>query len=448
MGQYIGNFIICGLILLSVIVVYFTTQIVKSFTENSNDSLNQELSYNWIIRLSLNLLGYATVLLPGYLVYKYVCYSKYLQNTDSGCILKLVQHCFLGNTETGLLDSPNYTASISSSSVSRLQRTFSHDAIKLTYCFMGLQITYLTWGYLQEKIMTQKYKNNNGDIKNFNDSQFLVFINRILALTMSSIYLIINKKPKKHTTPLYKYIFCSLSNIMSAWCQYEALKFVNFPTQVLAKASKIIPVMIMGKIISRNTYEYYEYITAILISIGMFLFMFGSNDKYDNNNISTISGLILLIGYIVLDSFTSSWQNSLFNEYGTTSIQMMFGVNLFSCLLTSMSLFQQSGFAESFSFIAQFPTFTIDCLLISICSASGQLFIFYTISEFGAVTFVIIMTIRQGLAILLSCIIYQHHITVFGVIGINLVFGAIFLRIYCSNRLRAIRRRRAENVVL
>lgn len=36
--------------------------------------------------------------------------------------------------------------------------------------------------------------------------------------------------------------------------------------------------------------------------------------------------------------------------------------------------------------------------MISICSASGQLYIFYTISKFGPVTFVIIMTIRQVIA--------------------------------------------------
>lgn len=102
---------------------------------------------------------------------------------------------------------------------------------------------------------------------------------------MSGLYLVLKRQPR-HTTPLYKYVFCSLSNIMSSWCQYEALKYVSFPTQVLAKASKIIPVMIMGKIVSRNTYEYYEYLTAGLISAGMTLFMLGSTDQNKNGNAS------------------------------------------------------------------------------------------------------------------------------------------------------------------
>ncbi|KOC63316.1 Adenosine 3'-phospho 5'-phosphosulfate transporter 1 [Habropoda laboriosa] len=285
------------------------------------------------------------------------------------------------------------------------------------------------------------YEDGTGNKDRFQDSQFLVFINRILAFLMSGLYLIIQRQPQ-HKAPLYKYAFCSLSNIMSSWCQYEALKYVSFPTQVLAKATKIIPVMLMGKIVSHSTYEYYEYVTAILISVGMTLFMLDSS-YYKSDGATTVSGIILLGGYLLLDSFTSTWQSALFVEYGATSVQMMCVVNMFSCLLTAMSLFQQSSFPLICSFMTKYPRFIVDCLLISICSASGQLYIFYTISKFGPVTFVIIMTIRQGLAILLSCLMYHHSVTVIGIIGILVVFGSVFLRIYCNNRLRAIRRRRA-----
>jgi len=81
---------------------------------------------------------------------------------------------------------------------------------------------------------------------------------------------------------------------MSAWFQYEALKFINFPTQVLAKSCKIIPVMIMGKIISKNKYEKYEYVTAIIISIGMFFFLTGSN----NSNKGKQFRFIILVNYV------------------------------------------------------------------------------------------------------------------------------------------------------
>lgn len=74
---------------------------------------------------------------------------------------------------------------------------------------------------------------------------------------------------------------------------------------------------------------------------------------------TTLSGVILLGGYLLLDSFTSTWQNALFIDYGVTSVQMMCVVNMFSCLLTAMSLFQQSSFPLIFSFMTTVINFTL-----------------------------------------------------------------------------------------
>ena len=53
--------------------------------------------------------------------------------------------------------------------------------------------------------------------------------------------------------------------------------------------------------------------------------------------------------------------------------------------------------------------------------------------------FIIIMTLRQAMAIILSCIIYSHPITATGVFGVILVFGAMFLKIYCGQKLRKLK---------
>lgn len=137
---------------------------------------------------------------------------------------------------------------------------------------------------------------------------------------------------------------------MSAWFQYEALKFVNFPTQVLAKSCKIIPVMMMGKVISRAKYEFYEYFTAILISFGMVMFLMGSADGSHASSITTMTGVLMLTLYMLFDSFTSNWQGSLFKAYSVSPVQMMCGVNLFSTLFTAASLSMQGGFMDSLDF--------------------------------------------------------------------------------------------------
>lgn len=118
---------------------------------------------------------------------------------------------------------------------------------------------------------------------------------------------------------------------------------------------------------------------------------------------------------------------------------MMCGVNFFSILFTVSSLFVQGGISEGLQFSTEHPKFLFDCVVLSISSAIGQLFIFYTIAKFGAVIFTIIMTLRQAVAILLSCLIYKHNISPLGIFGVVIVFLAIFVRVYSSHRLKSLR---------
>ena len=78
--------------------------------------------------------------------------------------------------------------------------------------------------------------------------------------------------------------------------------------------------MLMGKVISGNVYQLYEWITAGLLSVGISLFLFdGATEKkavtthalIDESYSSlfgSASGLLLMLGYMAFDSFTSNWQ--------------------------------------------------------------------------------------------------------------------------------------------
>lgn len=430
MGKNITEINICVLVVSTAAVLF----IVNKLLLNNEMLQDFDHDYIWFFRLCVNIFNYSTVFIPGYLVYRYIRRSKYLDTADKGYFPSIIRLC-VGETDDELSQNP-----LTNSGNASHQRSTTEEAILLFLCFLGLQGSYLSWGVLQEKVMSQEYVNEQGERSLFKDSQFLVLVNRVLAFCMAGTVLLFTRQPR-HKAPLHKYVFCSFSNILSSWCQYEALKYVTFPNQVLAKAGKVIPVMIMSKIVSRTKYEYYEYVTAVILSVGMVFFMLDTGDDRKGSSVTTMSGLILLGSYILFDSFTSNWQSVLFKTYGMSSVQMMCAVNLFSCLFTASSLLQQGGFITSLNFMFKFPRFVFDCLLLSVCSAVGQLVIFYTIATFGAVVFAIIMTIRQGLAILLSCLIYHHHISAAGIFGVVLVFVAVFLRIYCNQRIRLIRKR-------
>ncbi|XP_072105036.1 adenosine 3'-phospho 5'-phosphosulfate transporter 1 isoform X1 [Mobula birostris] len=393
----------------------------------------------WVVRFVINLAGYATILLPGYLLVQYFKRTNYLERGRGFCF-PVISTCVFGSeVKTGVQDEHSPTSRTEAAESSPTKQTF-----KLLACALGLQVSYLTWGVLQERVMTRTYGKTDTDpgVK-FRDSQFLVFMNRILAVTVAGLSCALTKQPR-HGAPMYKYSFASLSNILSSWCQYEALKFISFPTQVLAKASKVIPVMLMGKLVSRKSYEYWEYLTAILISAGVSMFLLSSSHDKRPSTVTTFSGVVILAGYILFDSFTSNWQDALF-AYKMSPVQMMFGVNLFSCLFTVGSLLEQGAFFQSLAFMSQHLEFGVHAALLSICSACGQLFIFYTIRQFGAAAFTIIMTLRQAFAILLSCLLYGHSVSLLGALGIVTVFLALFLRVYARSRVKA-KKRLAQSV--
>ena len=70
-------------------------------------------------------------------------------------------------------------------------------------CSLGLLGSYSTWGYLQEKIMTTHYEDSLGNKGQFHDSQFLVFVNRILAFAIALLVILLRRQPR-HKAPLFK----------------------------------------------------------------------------------------------------------------------------------------------------------------------------------------------------------------------------------------------------
>lgn len=414
------------LILLSVLVFCLLNVAVVYGAKNKSEYDRSP----WYVGLLWNLFGYATVIVPGALIIRAVKNSNFNEKGGQGCLFKCVQMIVYGMPEEkrSLEEGP-----VKSLKDSDQELSIQMTALKLSFCAAGLQGAYLTWGVLQERIMTQKYDEllEDGTLKKvkFEESQFLVFTNRVLALAVAGVYILIAEQPR-HSAPLYKYSYSSFSNIMSSWCQYEALKFVSFPTQVLCKASKMIPVMIMGKVISSKTYPYHEYLVAVLLSFGTSLFLLSHNSGHKSEQPTTVVGLFILLGYMLFDSFTSNWQSELFKQHKMSSVQMMFGTNIFSSLFTFCSLLQTGGLLRSIAFTTRHPEFMSHIFLLSFTSAVGQLFIFYTINSFGPIVFVIIMTARLVFSIVLSCIIYQHSLAAQAIVGVAIVFGTISLRIY------------------
>merc|ERR1719331_1331811 len=93
-----------------------------------------------------------------------------------------------------------------------------------------------------------------------------------------------------------------------------------------------------------------------------------------------------------------------------------------------VSLFVTGGFAEALGFCSAHPAFILDATLLSGAAVGGQFFIYSMVKDFGALAFAATMNVRQVASIVVSYIVYSKPITLLQILGLLLVFGALFYK--------------------
>ncbi len=397
-----------------------------------------ECAADILFTLSTNFLLYVALILIVYLVVK-----LYIENTpDTALFHEVYSPRYHGPSASQIADEyPNtgprdqYAAiyvpvpsskTMVCSDMGTPEQSQFEAYYKICLLGMGLNIAFVICSIVQERILKMEY----GPGEFFTYTYGLVFFNRFIGLLISS-FLMCYARPKWSKAIVHEFAFMSLTNILSSWCQYESLKFVTMPTQMLSKALKLVPIMIMGKILGNKSYQLYEYAVAGMIGLGIVVFISSSEgfqlgiDSFGREGRLGCGILLLSLG-LMFDSFTAQWQSRMFlRNRDLSPIQMMFCMNAFSTVFSMITLVHASEMSKFIAFVYHHREIRFHFFAFSLCSTVGQLLIFHTISYFGAVVFTIIMNVRIALSILASCIIYHHPLTELGVLGLLVVFGAI-----------------------
>jgi len=294
-------------------------------------------------------------------------------------------------------------------------------------CFYGAGIVgmLLIYGLLQERIMGEPYGDDF-----FSVSVFLVFCNRAVAILFALGMIFIHRESLRNTAPLWKYLAISLSNVAASYCQYEALRYVCFPVQMLGKSFKMMPVMVWGIAISGKRYSLGDWCVAAAVTGGVTEFLLTGSIAAKHQHGTSVHGLILLLLFLILDGFTSTFQEKLFKEHKTSKYNQMLYVNSFSGLVSFVSLAASRKIPTAFGFCGAHPRFILDAFFLSASAVGGQWFIYSQVKEFGALVFAATMNLRQVISILVSYVTYHHPITGLQIIGLLLVFSGLFYKSY------------------
>ena len=67
----------------------------------------------------------------------------------------------------------------------------------------------------------------------------------------------------KPASSIYAYAAVAVLNFLSTFCQYEALRYVGFTSQALAKCAKMVPVLIIGRLVYKKQHSAKQWIAAV-----------------------------------------------------------------------------------------------------------------------------------------------------------------------------------------
>ncbi|KZV41615.1 Adenosine 3'-phospho 5'-phosphosulfate transporter [Dorcoceras hygrometricum] len=249
--------------------------------------------------------------------------------------------------------------------------------------------------------------------------------------------------------PWKTYIKLSAVLMGSSGLTKGSLAFLNYPAQLMFKSTKVLPVMIMGAFIPglRRKYPPHEYVSAILLIVGLILFTLA--DAQTSPNFSMI-GVIMVSGALILDSLLGNFQEVIFTmNPETTQTEMLFCSTLVGMpFLIPPMLFTGELFKAWTSCSQHLYVYGV-LVFEAMATFIGQVSVLSLVALFGAATTAMVTTARKAVTLLLSYMIFTKPLTEQHGTGLLLIAMGIVLKMLPENKLpqkRANPQHNVENV--
>lgn len=330
--------------------------------------------------------------------------------------------------------------------------------LKFIFYMIGLYVSFIYWGYLQEKITTTKYKVEEDSDEGTNHVElswgYPFALNTFMALATFIVATIADVIfPKTSTTKsstsstsssdtltMSHFALPALTSAAASPLGYAALQYISYPLVILTKSTKPVPVMFVGLIFYGKRYPWHKYVVVFLLCSGISLFSFAKKystfQEEEEDILKQLFGILLVGLNLFLDGYTNNQQDTIFESGKVNTFQMMKYVNMWQMVYLIIYLLlgwyvwgSGSELANAWRMIVSSSHIRYDILMFCLCASSGQLFIFKIMKDYGSLVWVTLSITRKFVTILLSVIIFKHAITFYQWIGVSFVFAGMCLEV-------------------
>ncbi|XP_075869835.1 adenosine 3'-phospho 5'-phosphosulfate transporter 2 isoform X1 [Nelusetta ayraudi] len=290
-------------------------------------------------------------------------------------------------------------------------------------CVAGVFIFYLIYGYLQELIFSVE------GFKPF--GWYLTLVQFGFYSTFGLVELQLTQD-KRRRIPGKTYMIIAFLTVGTMGLSNTSLGYLNYPTQVIFKCCKLIPVMIGGMFIQGKRYNLADVSAAFCMSLGLIWFTLADSKVAPNFN---VTGVMLISMALCADAAIGNVQEKAMKLHnGSNSEMVLYSYSIgFVYILTG--LLCVGGLGPAVAFCSEHPVKTYGyAFLFSLTGYFGISFVLALIKLFGALVAVTVTTGRKAMTIVLSFMFFSKPFTFQYIWGGLLVLFGIFLNIYSKNR--------------
>ncbi|KRY18464.1 Adenosine 3'-phospho 5'-phosphosulfate transporter 2 [Trichinella patagoniensis] len=263
-------------------------------------------------------------------------------------------------------------------------------------CASAVFLLYVIYGILQEKMFT---------VDGF----------RTLGFYLTTVH-----------TPLKIYFVLSLASFGTIGFSNAAVGYLNYPTQVVFKSCKLIPVMIGGK-----RYSVYDYIAVLLMTVG--LIMFSLADAAVNPEFNS-TGFLCVGMALFSDAVIGNLQEASMRIYAPENNEIMAYTYSIAFLYSAFFTALNGNLIAGISFTLKNPLIMRDMLLFSVCSYFGVQVILTLINGFDALVAITVTTFRKVITVCLSFILFSKPFTYRYLLGGTVILIGIYFNLYSKKQ--------------
>jgi len=291
-------------------------------------------------------------------------------------------------------------------------------SMQFVCCASGVYAFLLVYGYLQEKIVVDRFDRSFG--------MFLTLLQFSAYTGLSFIFRMVQGDFKRKI-PVKDYVLLALLQACVQGLTNLSMKYLNYPAKVMFKSSRVVATVVVGSLVQKKRYPIKDWIVVLLLLMGLATFM---NAEIIASPHFDLRGVGLILVALGCDAIVLNLQDDLLKTYEAHQDEVIFFSFLGSSMILLVINLVTGEFFRGSKYVLHHGGAKV-FFEVFVFSAAGYLGLSCTtaITKLsGALISSITTTSRKAFTLMLSFLLFPKPIVSQHVIGALFFFSGLALK--------------------